>query len=66
MISPTHSSSCGWVGNSPWMSRYATSRKLALPASWSIGYPRYSSTPLSPSMNVIALLQEAVFMNAGS
>src|SRR3954454_19473002 len=61
-----HSSSCGCVGSSPWMSRYATSRYVECSASCSIGYPRYSSTPASPSRNVIAERQEAVFMNAGS
>ena len=66
VICQAHSSSAFCVGSSPRSSRYATSRNVACSASCSIGYPRYHRMPLSPSMYVIALRVEAVFMKAGS
>ena len=62
----TQSVCCCLVGSSPLRTRYAVSRYVVFSASSAIGYPRYSRMPLSPSMNVILLLHEAVFMNAGS
>ena len=66
VISCVHSSSCFWFGSSPCTSRYATSRYVDCSASCSIGYPRYSRTPASPSRYVIADRHDAVFMKAGS
>ena len=54
------------VGSSPFRRSHATSRNVDFSASCSIGYPRYSRIPLSPSMNVIADLHDAVFVKAGS
>ena len=53
-------------GSSPLISRYDVSRYVDRSASCSIGYPRYRRMPLSPSMYVMRLLHDAVFMNAGS
>src|SRR6185295_19598458 len=61
-----NSLSCSLVGSSLLISRYATSRKLLFSASWSIGIPRCSSTPWSPSMYVMRLSQAAVAMKSGS
>src|SRR5579875_3598481 len=62
----THSFSWDLLGNSPYINRYATSKKDEFVASSSIGYPLQRSIPFSPSMNVIELLHDAVLTRPGS
>ena len=53
-------------GSSPQRTRYATSRKEHFSASTSMGYPRYSKMPTSPSMNEMVEVQVMVFIYPGS